>query len=78
MTASPPPKQAVRYAPISGQEGERHTAKINTGLPTNMTWTAVASNLVRTGTGSEWWFIPRPTYIAFPRPAVVLSVRWQT
>ena len=77
-TGNPPPKQAVRSAPISGREGESYAARINTGLPASMTWMAVASKWVRPGTGTEWWTIPRRTKMAVPPPAVGLSVRWQT
>ena len=77
-TGNPPPKQAVRSTPISGRESERKAARINTGLPANVTWMAVASKWVRPGMGTEWWTIPRRTKIAVPSPVVGLSVRWQT
>ena len=51
---------------------------MNTGLPANVTWMAVASKWVRPGTGIEWWTVPRWTKMAVPPPAVGLCVRWQT
>jgi len=77
-TDNPPPKQAASSAQISGREGERYAARINTGLPAEVPWMAVASNWVRPGTGTEWWTIPRRTKMAVPHLAVGLSVRWQT
>jgi hypothetical protein len=77
-TDNPPPKQAVRSAPISGREGETYATKINIGLLASMTCIAVASKWVRPGTGKEWWTIPRRTKMAVPPPAVGLSVWWQT
>jgi hypothetical protein len=77
-TCNPPPKQAIRSAPISGREGERYAARINTVLPAIMTWMAVASKWVRPETGTELWTLPRRTMMAVPPPAVGLSVPWQT
>jgi hypothetical protein len=78
MTGSPPQKQAVKSAPISGPEGEMYNARIFTVLPANVTWMAVSSKWVRPGTSSEWCTIQLRTRIAVLPPAASLSVRWQT
>jgi hypothetical protein len=77
-TSNPPPKQAVKSAPICGREGEMYATRTITGLPASMTWMAVASKWVRHGTGTKCWTIPRRNKMAVPRPAFDLSVRWQT
>jgi len=43
-TSNLPPKQVDKSAAIGEEEGERKAARINTGLPANITWIAVAFN----------------------------------
>ena len=78
-TGNPPPKQVDRSAPICGRECERKAASKITGLPTKVTWMAVA---YRTGTGTAWWTTRRRNRLAVPP---LLSVclccgrhNWQT
>jgi len=53
-TGNPPPKQAVRSAPISEREGESYAARTFTSLPAKLICMAFASSWLRPGTGTEW------------------------
>jgi hypothetical protein len=51
-SGNPPPKHADKSDPIMVREGEMYTAKILRGPLANIICTAVASNWVKTGTGT--------------------------
>jgi hypothetical protein len=52
-TGNPPPKDADQSDPTMGREGERYTANILRRQLANIICMAVASNLVKSRTGTE-------------------------